>query len=1129
MKLTDYSYANSSDPQTATSSNSVSSAPSLYTLLKSADLLAYYDQFKNVLKLRHAGDLAYCEEKDLTGIGMSRPEQKRLRHEYSKHFASQSSSLAGKLKKKMFRSGGDSTNNGYINSDPGSLSPTSYSTGDQAQHVIAAEHISLCKELGKGEFGSVFQAAWHLQNGSNGIMQVAVKRILPEKLISNATSFLQEAAIMTRMRHDHVVRLYGVVLDTKSVMLVSELAPCGSLLECLQKPAWPEPFAVYTLCDFALQIAQGMNYLSNQRLIHRDLAARNVLVSTPTKVKISDFGLSRSLGVGEDYYRSEFNPTMKLPIAWCAPECINFLRFTSASDIWAYGITLWEMFSYGKMPWNGKTGAEILHAIDVQHKKLDWPEACPSDFYRLMCECWSHHVEARPTFEDICQRLPEIMPQKLITITECHNNQWRELHFNKGELIVLLNKFPPSCNDGQMWFGAMSGAQLGLFRPEHTVAHLGAEIPSSSTALASSLISSNGTPNVSKKGAKCSPSSSSSQSNTAKKNCAKGAPRPLVGETDNERKKLLISQPQADLRHTCHVGIDGKTFGLMHVDKSELSRALPPMIHHSANPSAPSLSINVNNTAQQTFPSNPSSAIASAIASPAGISPHNVNRVFATSPSFNRSEISNNIPCLPPRLRTSDTTHNQTWRVSSPTSQHINTLQHSRLSRLGAENDTSPQPIPITSSSMAMKPPALPPKPSHSRKTDAPSSPTNNMLPKPAEYRAGVAAFPVEVQNSSPPESVLMSLRRESSKVDPCVDDASVLFARPVSLCATTVDELDLESTVGSFPSTTGDSLALSQVTENCGGETALDQVLCDLQKDITDFSLSTIGDFSDTRPLLDGDRRRYPEPKCRSKESPLDEAEKRQSVVRVMTPEETEKWRRRVMDEHRKAAKNLVRDIEAHHKLTGSLDIVEDNEETCTRAKSPGAAMRSSSLDQSCLPSLKQNSPSKTCGAFTSRLTSRCAPIDDPLWSEEAQAAYKLLVQCGSFLKDTSPSSLALLARLPNGKQCTEPSEKVENVDQPQKIEYLNSKLVGFEEITSEETSDRPNETRLPSPSKETRANGLTIHNKCAEITRMKAQYQNDNPNILEDSVEKDDRVPNQGKALPPAVPPKPKKRKGA
>lgn len=77
------------------------------------------------------------------------------------------------------------------------------------------------------------------------------------------------------------------------------------------------------------------------------------------QVKISDFGLSRSLGHGEDYYRSEFSPTLKLPIAWCAPECINFLRFTSASDVWAYGVCLWEMFSYGKTPWEGLTGSQV--------------------------------------------------------------------------------------------------------------------------------------------------------------------------------------------------------------------------------------------------------------------------------------------------------------------------------------------------------------------------------------------------------------------------------------------------------------------------------------------------------------------------------------------------------------------------------------------------------------------------------------------------------------------------------------------------------------------------------------------------------------------------------------------------
>lgn len=100
-------------------------------------------------------------------------------------------------------------------------------------------------------------------------LQVAVKRVPPEKLIANPTSFLQEAAIMTKMRHEHVVRLYGVVLDTKSVMLVSELAPCGSLLECCQKPALRTSFPVDVLCTFAIQIAKGMQYLASERLIHR--------------------------------------------------------------------------------------------------------------------------------------------------------------------------------------------------------------------------------------------------------------------------------------------------------------------------------------------------------------------------------------------------------------------------------------------------------------------------------------------------------------------------------------------------------------------------------------------------------------------------------------------------------------------------------------------------------------------------------------------------------------------------------------------------------------------------------------------------------------------------------------------
>lgn len=106
------------------------------------------------------------------------------------------------------------------------------------------------------------------------------------------------------------------------------------------------------------------------KCIYSDLAARNILVFSKNKVKISDFGLSRALGVGKDYYQTNFNMHLKLPIAWCAPECINFLRFTNASDVWAYGVCLWEMFSYGFQPWAALTGQQILEAIDEPHYQV---------------------------------------------------------------------------------------------------------------------------------------------------------------------------------------------------------------------------------------------------------------------------------------------------------------------------------------------------------------------------------------------------------------------------------------------------------------------------------------------------------------------------------------------------------------------------------------------------------------------------------------------------------------------------------------------------------------------------------------------------------------------------------------
>uniref|UniRef100_A0A8L8L3P3 non-specific protein-tyrosine kinase n=1 Tax=Heligmosomoides polygyrus TaxID=6339 RepID=A0A8L8L3P3_HELPZ len=387
----------------------------------------------------------------LDRAALDRPEQKRLRKEYTRLYPS---GFVGKLKKVFGRS--DSADRREV--------PVARED-DNDQHVIPIERITLCKELGHGEFGSVWQASW--KGGPNGAesMQIVSKK-------TGGTIFFKEAAIMTRMHHEHVVRLYGVVLDMKKVMMVSELATCGSLLECLHKPALRDSFPIHVLCDYAEQIAKGMAYLESKRLIHRDLAARNVLVFSPKKVKISDFGLSRSLGVGEDYYRSEFSTSLKLPIAWCAPECINFLKFTSASDVWSFGVTLWEMFSYGEMPWNGKTGAEILNLIDQQRQHLSRPTACPEDMYSLMEECWNYVAGKRPTFAQIMTQFPERLPQTVRAVCDCRDAATDHLQFRKDDLIVVIDRTPSSYPDGYYWLGSLRNGRTGLFRPTDTVAHL---------------------------------------------------------------------------------------------------------------------------------------------------------------------------------------------------------------------------------------------------------------------------------------------------------------------------------------------------------------------------------------------------------------------------------------------------------------------------------------------------------------------------------------------------------------------------------------------------------------------------------------------------------------------------------
>ena len=357
----------------------------------------------------------------------------------------------------------------------------------QQQHIIPAESIAIHKELGCGEFGVVQQGIWTDAAGQTR-RQVAVKCLSRERMQNNTVEFMKEYDIMQSIDHPNVVRPYGVVLDSVSgqIMLITELAPLRSLLECLKEPSLRATFAVPRLADFAAQICRGMRYLEGKRLIHRDLAARNILVFSKSLVKVSDFGLSRALGVGKDYYQTNFNANLRLPIAWCAPECINFLRFTSASDVWSFGVAAWEMFSYGFQPWAAHTGQQILEAIDEPAcQRLEQPVHCPREHYNVMLACWRHEPAKRPTFEQLCSILEEARPEQVQAVVNSASvlpadaAASREfLEFDVGDVITVLDKqvsssSTPSSSSGDLWSGAMNSGRIGLFSPSHVVAYVG--------------------------------------------------------------------------------------------------------------------------------------------------------------------------------------------------------------------------------------------------------------------------------------------------------------------------------------------------------------------------------------------------------------------------------------------------------------------------------------------------------------------------------------------------------------------------------------------------------------------------------------------------------------------------------
>ena len=266
--------------------------------------------------------------------------------------------------------------------------------------------------MGEGAFGKVYKGDLGGIIGGNST-HVAIKTLRPGSNLQTKADFQRDIELWSDLRHPNVVMLIGIVLKEDPQCMLFEYLTQGDLHEFLlannMKPDSSGTSADNTeraldstdMSFFAIQIASGLEYLASQNFVHRDVAARNCLVGENMTIKISDLGLCRDI-YASDYYRVQSKSL--LPVRWMPPESILYGKFTTESDVWSFGVLMWEIFSFGQQPYYGYSNQEVIEMIRSR-QLLPCPEDCPSRMYAFMVECWHEIPTRRPQFGEIHARL----------------------------------------------------------------------------------------------------------------------------------------------------------------------------------------------------------------------------------------------------------------------------------------------------------------------------------------------------------------------------------------------------------------------------------------------------------------------------------------------------------------------------------------------------------------------------------------------------------------------------------------------------------------------------------------------------------------------------------------------------
>ncbi|MCI4393528.1 hypothetical protein PGIGA_G00158400 [Pangasianodon gigas] len=278
---------------------------------------------------------------------------------------------------------------------------------NQAQlRLLKETELKRVKILGSGTFGTVYKGIW-IPEGESVKIPVTVK-VLSETTGPKANAkFMDMVLLMSSMDHPHVVRLLGVCMSP-NMQLVTQLMPHGCLLDYVHEHK--DNIGSQLLLNWCVQIAKGMMYLEERRLVHRNLAAHNILVKSPNHIKITDFGLAHLLDADEKQYNADGNK-------WMALECIQYRKFTHQSDVWSYGVTIWELMTFGGKPYDGISAREIPDILE-KGERLPQPPICTIDVYIVMVKCWMIDADSRPRFKELAAEFCRMArdPQRYLVI-----------------------------------------------------------------------------------------------------------------------------------------------------------------------------------------------------------------------------------------------------------------------------------------------------------------------------------------------------------------------------------------------------------------------------------------------------------------------------------------------------------------------------------------------------------------------------------------------------------------------------------------------------------------------------------------------------------------------------------------